>query len=146
MTVFIDTGVFFAHHDVAAARHDAATDAMRAVLTGRFGQPYTSDYVFDEAITLTRTRTGSYDDAWTLGRRILGRGSYPDRIELATITPELFEATLETFERYADHSLSFTDASTIALVEDYDLDAVLSFDDDFDGLVDRIDPETIASE
>ncbi|MFU8867094.1 type II toxin-antitoxin system VapC family toxin [Natronococcus sp.] len=146
MTVFIDTGVFFAQHDVAAARHDAATDAMRAVLTGRFGQPYTSDYVFDEAITLTRTRTGSYEDAWTLGRRILGHGPYPDRIELATITPELFEATLETFERYADHSLSFTDASTIALVEDYNLDAVLSFDDDFDGLVDRIDPETIASE
>jgi uncharacterized protein len=143
MTVFVDTGVFFAHHDVTAARHDAATDAMRAVLTGRFGRPYTSDYVFDEAVTLTRTRTGSYDDAWTLGQRILGRGSYPDRIELAMITPELFEATLETFERYADHSLSFTDASTIALVDDSDLDGVPSFDD---GLVNRIDPETIASE
>ncbi|WP_049929139.1 type II toxin-antitoxin system VapC family toxin [Halopiger goleimassiliensis] len=145
MSVVIDTGVFFAQYDTDAARHESASNAMRAVFEGRFGRPYTSDYVVDEAITLTRKRTGSHDDAWTLGQRILGRGAYPERIELTTITPDLFEKTLEVFETYADHSLSFTDASTIAIVETNDIDAVLSFDDDFDGLVDRIDPRTISS-
>lgn len=144
MSVFIDTGVFFAHHDRAAARHESATAAMRAVMTGQFGQPYTSDYVVDESITLTRKRTGEYEDARVIGQRILGRSDYPDRIELLQITPELFEETLDTFETYDDHSLSFTDASTIAVVERNDIDAVLSFDDDFDGLIDRIDPTTVA--
>lgn len=143
MSVFIDTGVFFAQHDSAAARHESASDAMRAVLTGRLGQPYTSDYVIDEAVTLARKRTGSYDAAWAIGQRILGRGGYPDRIELRQVTSELFEDTLEAFEKYDDHSLSFTDASTIAIVKQDDIDSVLSFDDDFDGLVDRIDPASI---
>ncbi|MFP8953295.1 type II toxin-antitoxin system VapC family toxin [Natrialbaceae archaeon A-arb3/5] len=143
MSVFIDTGVFFAQHDTAASRHEAATVAMERVLTGRFGRAYTSDYVVDEAITLTRQRTNSHEDAWAIGRRILGRGGYPDRIDLKPITVELFEKTLETFETYSDHGLSFTDTSTITTVEQNDIDAVLSFDDDFDGLVERIDPATV---
>jgi predicted nucleic acid-binding protein len=32
---------------------------------------------------------------------------------------------------------------TVALVEHHSIDAVLSFDDDFDGLVDRLAPATI---
>jgi predicted nucleic acid-binding protein len=36
--------------------------------------------------------------------------------------------------------LSFTDATTVALVERHGIDAVLSFDDDFDGIVERVDP------
>lgn len=144
MSVFIDTGVFFAQHDRAAARNESAVTGLKAVFEGRFGQPYTSDYVVDEAITLTRTRTESFDDAWTIGQRILGRGPYPDRIEVTPVTPDLFEATLETFATYDDHSLSFTDASILAVVEQQNIDAVLSFDDNFDGLVDRIDPSTVS--
>ncbi len=53
------------------------------------------------------------------------------------------EINLETFERYDDRSLSFTDANTIALVDAYDIDAVLGFDDDFDGLVERVDPASL---
>lgn len=43
-------------------------------------------------------------------------------------------------ERYDDQPLSFTDATTLALVDAHDIDHVLSFDDDFDGLADRLDP------
>jgi hypothetical protein len=42
------------------------------------------------------------------------------------------------------HDLSFTDASSIALVQDLNIDAILAFDDDFDGLVTRLDPKEIA--
>ncbi len=48
-------------------------------------------------------------------------------------------------ERYDDHGLSFTDASLTECVEDEAIDAVLSFDDDFDGLVERIDPTAVAN-
>lgn len=143
MSVLIDTGVFFAHHDRAAVRHDRATDAMEAVFAGELGRPYTSDYVLDETITLTRTRTESHEAALTVANRILGRDEYPSLVELLRIDRDLLDETIETFERYDDQSLSFTDASTIALVETRDIDAVLSFDDDFDGLVDRVDPASL---
>lgn len=143
MSVLIDTGVFFAQHDRAAARHGVATDAMEVVLDGELGQPYTSDYVLDEAITLTRTRTDRHEAALTVANRILGRDGYPSLVELLRVDRDVLENTIETFERYDDQSLSFTDASTIALAQTKDIDAVLSFDDDFDGLVERIDPASV---
>ena len=140
MSVFVDTGVFFAHHDTDAARHDRAVDAFDALLDGEYGQPYTNDYVFDETVTLTRTRTGSFEAADTVASRILGEGPFPRVFELLHVQPDDVHASVETFRRYEDHDLSFTDASIVALCESRGIDAVLSFDADFDGIVDRIEP------
>ena len=52
MSIFVDTGVFYAQQHEAAGRPEVATDALREMLTGRFGTIYTSDYVHDEAVTL----------------------------------------------------------------------------------------------
>ncbi len=140
MSVFIDTGVFYAHHDRDASRHETATTAMQTLVSGQYGELYTSEYVYDETVTLIRTRTGRFDDAKVVGDRIRGTDPYPGAITVLHVSKALFERTIETFERYSDHSLSFTDASTIALVDYNDIDHMLSFDDDFDGIVDRLDP------
>jgi len=76
MSVFVDTGVFFAHHDTDAARHDHAVDAFDALFDGEYGQPYTNDYILDETVTLTRARTGSFEAANTVASRILGEESH----------------------------------------------------------------------
>ncbi|MFB6359767.1 MAG: type II toxin-antitoxin system VapC family toxin [Halobacteriales archaeon] len=143
MTVLVDTGVLYADHDTDATRHEAASTALEAVYDGEFGHPYVSDYVFDEAITLTRSRTGSYDPAKRLSDRLRGQDPYPRVYELIQVTSAVFEDALTTFHRYNDHALSFTDATSVAFIERHDLDGILSFDDDFDGLVDRIDPATV---
>lgn len=140
MSVFIDTGVFYAHHDRDASRHETATTAMQTLVSGQYGELYTSEYVYDETVTLIRTRTGRFDDAKVVGDRIRGTDPYPGAITVLHVSKALFERIIETFERYSDHSLSFTDASTIALVDYNDIDHMLSFDDDFDGIVDRLDP------
>lgn len=140
MSVFVDTGLFYAAHDERSGRHGTAREALATVLAGELGRPSTSDYVYDETITLTRSRTGSCDAARAVGKRILGRGSYGDVYDLLCVDQHVFETAIETFERYDDQSLSFTDATTVALVDRYDVDRVLSFDDDFDGVVDRLDP------
>jgi len=49
-----------------------------------------------------------------------------------------FDDAVERFEAYADQGLSFTDVTTTVAAEHHDIDAVLSFDDDVDGLVDRV--------
>lgn len=139
MSVFVDTGAFYAHHDTDAERHDQAVAAFDALLDGDYGQPYTSDYVLDETVTLTRKRTGSFDAADAVARRIVGDDPYPHVVELVNVEPDDVEEALATFRRYDDHDLSFTDAATVALCERLGIDAVLSFDSDFDGLVDRIE-------
>lgn len=140
MSVFVDTGVFFAHHDRDAERHDQAVAAFDALLEGTLRQPYTSDYVLDETVTLTRVRTGSFDAADTVASRILGEEPFPVVFEIIHVEPDDVNASLDTFRRYDDHDLSFTGSTTIRLCESRGIDAVLSFDDDFDGLVERVEP------
>lgn len=71
-------------------------------------------------------------------------GRYPDAIELLYASPQLFERAIEADNQYSDHQLSFTDAIAVVMVAFHDIDAVVSFDDDFDGIVDRRAPATIA--
>lgn len=143
MSVLVDTGVFVAVQNERDEHHEAALQAIEVALTGEFGALYTNDYVYDEAVTLTRMRTNSHREARIMGDRIAGRGSFPDRIEMQFVTGDRFENVVDVFDRYDDQTLSFTDASLIALAEKQGIDAVLSFDDDFDGLVDRVDPTSV---
>lgn len=140
MTVLVDTGVLYADHDTDATRHDVASTALDAVYDGEFGPPYISDYVFDEAITLTRTRTGSHAAATQLSDRLRGHDQYPHVYELLHVSTAVFTDAMTVFERYDDQALSFTDATSVALLDRHDLDGILSFDDDFDGVAPRIDP------
>ena len=143
MSVFVDTGLYYALQNQRASRHNEARNALTTVFKGELGPAFTSDYVYDEAVTLVRSRTGSFSEARTVGDRILGRSGFPNAVELLTVSEDAFRGAIETFERYRDHPLSFTDATTVALVERRDLDHVLSFDDDFDGVVDRLDPADV---
>jgi len=142
MTVLVDTGVLYADHDTDATRHGFASMALEAVYDGEFGHPYISDYIFDEAITLTRTRTGSYAAAKRLSDRLRGQEG-PQVYELLQVSTAVFTDAIAVFERYDDHGLSFTDATNVALIERHGLDGILSFDDDFDGIVQRFDPENL---
>jgi predicted nucleic acid-binding protein len=143
MTVFVDTGVIYAEFDVSANRNETAVRAMNTVYDGEFGQPFTSDYVYDEVVTLTHKRTGRFEAAQTVGAKVRGAKDFPDVYSFAYVDPTVFEAAIDVFERFGDQGLSFTDATTAALVNHKDVDAVLSFDDDFDGIVDRIDPASL---
>jgi len=139
MSLVVDTGVLYAHHDRDSEHHEAAKAAMTAVLRGEYGQPYVTDYIYDETVTLTRRRMEGFDDAKTMSDRILGT----DALKLIWVERTYFKKAVETFQRYSDQSLSFTDASTVAVVEEREMDYVLGFDDDFDGLVDRLDPRSV---
>ncbi|MEF8906195.1 MAG: type II toxin-antitoxin system VapC family toxin [Haloarculaceae archaeon] len=144
MTVLVDTGVLYADHDTDATRHEVAAEALDAVYDGELGQPYISDYVFDEAITLARTRTGSFASAKRLSDRLRGRGEYPRVFEMLHVSMAVFADAVAVFERYDDQQLSFTDATIVALIERHAIDSVLSFDDDFDGVVRRTDPAELS--
>ena len=146
MSVFVDTGVFYAHHDIDASRHAVGAEALTEVLRSpEYGRVMTSDYIYDEAVTLTQMRTGDVEAGLELGRRIRGDG-YPSAIELLYSSQSLFDCAVTIQQAYADHELSFTDAFSVAMIESNDIDCLLSFDDDFDGVVDRLAPETLVSE
>jgi len=143
MSLVVDTGVLYADHDTDASRHEAAVSALESVYDGSFGQPYITDYIFDEAVTLARKRTGTHTAAAQLSERLRGVGTYPETYELLRVSAAVFTDAVDVFERYDDQSLSFTDATIVATLERHDIDRVLSFDDDFDGVAPRLDPHDV---
>ena len=143
MSLVVDTGVLYADHDTDASRHEAAVSALESVYDGSFGQPYITDYIFDEAVTLARKRTGTHTAAARLSKRLRGVGEYPEAYELLRVSAAVFTDAVDVFEHYDDQSLSFTDATIVATLEQHDIDRVLSFDDDFDGVTPRLDPHDV---
>jgi len=82
MSVFVDTGVFYADHDRGASRHEVADEAVDAIYRGELGQPFTSDYVYDETVTLTLKRSGRFEVARSIGERIRGEKDFVDTFSL----------------------------------------------------------------
>lgn len=144
MSVFVDTGILYAAFDSAATRHQTARSALTAVLTdAKYGRTITSDYVYDETVTLTLRRTGSTQRAISVGKKLRSTDG-ANAVSMIHVTEPLFDAAVNAFERYDDQRLSFTDAVTVAIVDTPRADRVLSFDDAFDGIVPRLDPATVA--
>ncbi len=59
MTVLLDTGPLVAYLDPDDARHDRAQNLIRPLLAGRMGLLMSTDFVYDEGMTLIRIRKRS---------------------------------------------------------------------------------------
>jgi len=111
--------------------HERAKKLMCRALRGEFGTIYTSDYIFDEAVTLALVRTKRMDLAVDVGDYIL---SSP-RIRIIFVDHEIFERAWKIMQKYQDKMLSFTDATTIAIMERYGILYLMTFDNRFKGIV-----------
>jgi len=134
MAVFIDTSIFVAARNKRDRNHQRARELMKRALTAEFGVIYTSDYVIDEAVTTALARTRNHQIAVNTGRHILDS----ERIEKLAISGEDFNLAWSKFQTIKDRFLSFTDCTSLALMERRGIERVMSFDSHFDGLAQRL--------
>lgn len=137
MSVFLDTGFFVAFHNTRDINHTRAVELMKSLAEGEFGAAYTSDYVFDEAVTVALVRTGRPESAIAIGRMILGETTEPF-LTLLRVGETEFREAWRLFSQHSDRGLSFTDCTTITLTKSRGLDRIISFDSDFNGVKTRI--------
>jgi len=119
---FVDTGAWYALLDKNDPDHVGVVDAFSAWR----GRLVTSNYVFDEAVTLARYKLG-WDVARRLGTEL--REQRVARLERVTANDEAAAWTL--FEQYRDKRYSFTDCTSFALVRRLALPVCLAVDADF---------------
>jgi uncharacterized protein len=137
MSIFVDTGLFVAFHNTKDVNHSRALEIMKNIVTGKLGSAYTSDYVFDEAVTAALVRTRRPEIALTVGRMIQGEFTTPFLVVLR-VNAAAFKEAWKLFSRYAEKGLSFTDCTSVALMSMRDVESMVSFDTDFDGIVPTI--------
>ncbi|NQE46611.1 tRNA(fMet)-specific endonuclease VapC [ANME-1 cluster archaeon GoMg2] len=140
MSIFIDTGVFVGYVNKKDRDHDIAVNLLEAIMRNRYRAAFTSDYIFDEAVTVALYRTKDIRKAIDVGELIIGNEEKGvDRfVNFLPVSKSIFNDAWGLFLKYPEKMLSFTDCTSIALIKRREIDYIASFDKDFDGIVNRV--------
>ncbi len=125
---FIDTTVLVGGGDRKDQLHEEATALLRAIPGGQHGVGIVSDLVLAETATLLGRRRGPKEAA----AFVRGFRESPS-IRCVFLDGPLFDKTIGVFVRHGDR-LSFTDASTVAIMESLGCRILFSHDSGFDGI------------
>ena len=140
MSIFIDANIFIAFANKRDRDHLRSCELMNRIRKGEFGVAYTSDYVFDEAVTVALIRSKRPDVAVKTGKIILGSKveGIPSLVRLTRVDERIFAMAWTTFKGGRFEGLSFTDHTILAQLKELKIEALASFDTGFDGLATRI--------
>lgn len=120
--LFVDTSAWYAYANSKDPRHDEVV----AALSPWEGRLLTTDYVFDELVTLVRYRVG-HPSAVAIGKVLRGG----DACLLITVEPSDLEGAWERFTREREHRLSFTDCTSFAVMDRLGIGSAAALDEDF---------------
>jgi hypothetical protein len=121
--VLLDTSALLALFDRGEDRHRQARDCLEDLAAAKL---VVSDYILDEALTrwLTTGRSGP-------GLAFVDALLRSPRHELVFVDRPVFDLAMKKARKYSDQGLSFTDCTSIVLVEALHLAGVFAFDEGF---------------
>lgn len=125
MKLFVDTSAWLAINDKNDQYHNKAKNKSLEIKKQRI-ELVTSEYIFDESITLIRYRI-SHASAVLFGNSLLNSHI----VKIIDVTDiDRFKAW-ELFKKYKDKELSFTDCISFVLIKNLRLQKVFTFDNHF---------------
>lgn len=120
--IFVDTGAWYALVDKKDPDHSAAASFLK---NNRIPL-LTTNFIFDETVTLLRRRLG-WSIAATFGKRLQDS-------KLTTLVPvqgKNEERAWELFLKYRDQDFSYTDCTSFAVMKAFKVDTAFTFDRHF---------------
>jgi len=133
--LFVDTGVLLA----AVLADDPGHAAARRILedADRWRGFHTSDYVLAEGLNFIRQKVRRKDAADSFLALAFGTNEDPPIVdEVLRVHGGRFAAALQRYRDEFDRGLSFTDWTSVVLMEEERLGAIATFDRGFHGIVD----------
>ncbi len=122
-TVFCDTSAWYAVINPSDAHHAKA----KRFLDRHGGGLLTSNYVVAETANLIGTRLGARH-----ALTFLETLTQSNLVEVVFVSPAQHEQTITLFGQHAASGLSFTDCSSVALMQEQGLTKAFCFDQDFE--------------
>lgn len=126
--LFVDTNAFVAIFDEEDDQYERANAVLDGIRDGDldYGPVFTSRYVLSETTTTLRYGVGHREAAEALETI---RDS--PTINVLDGTESVFARTVEQFLAYDDQEISFIDHLDCVLGEQYDVDHIFAFEEDF---------------
>lgn len=120
--LFVDTGAWYALVDKSDPDHAKS----KAFFKNNNLPLVTSNFVFDEIVTLLRSRL-----RWSIAKDFGQRLKKSSFVSMVSVKHEDEERGWDIFLKYKDKSFSFTDCTSFAIMERLKLDTAFSFDKHF---------------
>jgi predicted nucleic acid-binding protein len=120
--LFVDTSAWYAYFNAKDPDHKSVT----ALLEAWEPRLVTTEYVFDELVTLVRYRAG-HGLAAKVGQELRGG----EACLLVTVEPKDIQAAWEHFVAKKSEKLSFTDCTSFAVMRRLKLTTAAALDADF---------------
>ena len=122
---FADTSFFFALAAKRDVAHEAAASTFARLLRIQ-RRIVTTDFVVDEALTLTKARTNA-----TVSLELLDRIERSATIVIESVNSNRFAAAKAFFRKHADHGYSFTDCTSFVVMRELKITDALTTDGHF---------------
>ena len=123
--IVLDSSFLIAYHNSRDVHHAAASQVMDRLLAGDWGGALLPEYVFLEVTTVLAARR-NLETAITVGTSLL----QAREVEFVSCS-EFFLETFDIFREQDATSLSFADASIVAIAQRRSAAFVATFDTDF---------------
>ena len=132
--IFVDTGVFAAYVIEKDPGHKSAVHTLSECMRGKHGSVFTSDFIYDEALTLTLARTSRCDTALRVHKLIFGETEeLPHFVHMLSVDEPIRELAYTEFQTTCKDGLSFTDTTTLVLMKLHEIPKIATFDKHFRG-------------
>ncbi len=122
--LFVDTSAWCALSDRNDQNHKKASDFLNS-LKGKNIKIITSDYIFDESVTLLRAHI-SHSSSVDFGNSLLRSD-----VIIHSIDRDIWIDAWNIFVNYSDQHFSFTDCSSFALMKKLNIRDAFTFDHHF---------------
>lgn len=123
--VFIDTSAWIALFSDIDQYHKKAVSIYETLKKSK-NVLHTSDYVFNETVTMILSRRG-HRLAVAVGETLLSSGI----VAIAHIADDTLKSAWASFKKYDDKKFSFTDVTSFVLSKELGIHKAFTFDADF---------------
>lgn len=104
------------------SNHEKAVLLMEEIIKGKYGSAITSEYIFDETVTVILVRSKSLESAAMSGEMI------KKYMLILEVSSSVFEDSWDRFQRQQTTKFRFTDCTTLELVEANHVENLATFD------------------
>src|SRR3990172_1783336 len=123
--IFVDTSAWLAYSAPRETGHHSVSQLFSQIAKSR-SQLITSNDVIDESVTRFNTQAG-----WTLTHQLINyfnQAVYSKILKLVWTSEPIQSAALQLFEKYQDHRLSLTNATSAILMKKLNIKTILTLD------------------
>lgn len=126
--IFVDTSAWLAYYLSDETNHIRVKSIIKRLLKER-SIVFTSNDVIDETVTRLIKTTNSRVVAQFI--KVISENISKNNLTQLWVDEQIQTEAFELVEKFSEHKLSLTDATTIALAKKNSIDSVISLDSDF---------------